>query len=730
MNLLKNLNNQQCAVIVSERNNILILAGAGSGKTLVLVRRIAWLIHKMQCSAHSILAVTFTNKAANELKNRIKKIVNYIDYTNIWVGTFHSLAYYILRIYYTEAILPKHFQIIDHDDQKKIIKRIIQKNDLKERMYSVEHIIRYINIKKNSYTEYIQNFHNIHVDSKLNWIYEEYQKLCQANGVIDFNELIIRVYKLFLMNPKILDIYQKKFRNIFIDEFQDTNNIQYNLISLLYRKEYNTCITVVGDDDQSIYGWRGAQVKNIQKFKKDFYNVKTILLERNYRSTNNILHAANTLIAHNNNRFKKTLWTKSHHGHRISIYVAYNEYDEADYIVKYIKNSMVNKKILLNDIAILYRNNTQSRIIEEKMIGLNIPYCIYGGIRFFDRQEIKHVLAYLRLIINCYDDNAFERIYNIPKRGIGINTFNIVKVVSQQHNLCFWDACIKITTQKNVINTPSLNALNKFIQLIMYFKKSILHCTLSKLIEKIINDSSLLEMYKKINNHSKIHASQIDNLHELIVSAKNFGKHFISIKHNTVPSTKKIATEFLAQNILMTEHINIIEKHNKEKQQLVRLMTIHSSKGLEFNIVFIIGMEEGIFPNKMSSSNINELYEERRLAYVGITRTKKKLVLTYTKNRTIYGKENCTKPSRFIHELPYECIKYVNYYKETSIIQKPLLSNTCYAIGQTVYHKYFGKGIILQKELFKKNYKLKIKFDKIGIKWIISSFITVNNTTL
>ncbi|QJC30814.1 UvrD-helicase domain-containing protein [Enterobacteriaceae endosymbiont of Macroplea appendiculata] len=729
MNLLKNLNNQQCAVIMSERNNILILAGAGSGKTLVLVRRIAWLIHKMQCSAHTILAVTFTNKAANELKNRIKKIVNDTDYTNIWVGTFHSLAYYILRIYYAEAILPKHFQIIDNDDQKKIIKRIIQKHNLKERIYSVEHIIRYINIKKNSYTEHIHNFHNINLDSKLNWIYEEYQKLCQENGVIDFNELIIRVYKLFLMHPKILDIYQNKFRNIFIDEFQDTNNIQYNLINLLYRKEYNTCITVVGDDDQSIYGWRGAQVKNIQKFKKDFYNVKTILLEQNYRSTNNILHAANTLITNNNNRFKKTLWTKSHYGHRISIYVAYNEYDEADYIIKYIKNNIVNKKISFNDIAILYRNNTQSRIIEEKMISLNIPYCIYGGIRFFDRQEIKHALAYLRLIINFYDDNAFERIYNVPKRGIGINTFNVVKVIAQQYNLCFWDACIKITRQKNIINTTSLNALNKFIQLIMCLKKSILHYTLSKFIEKIINDSSLLEMYK-VNNYSKIYSSQIDNLQELIVSAKNFSKHYISIKHNIVPSTKKIAIEFLSQNILMTEHINVVEKNNNKKQQLVRLMTIHSSKGLEFNIVFIIGMEEGIFPNKISSSNINELYEERRLAYVGITRTKRKLVLTYTKNRTIYGKENCTKPSRFIHELPYECIKYINCYKETSIIQKPLLSNTYYLIGQIVYHKYFGKGIILQKELFKKNYKLKIKFDKIGIKWIISSFITVNNTTL
>ncbi|QJC31639.1 AAA family ATPase [Enterobacteriaceae endosymbiont of Donacia tomentosa] len=726
MDLLKNLNNKQSEVVSEIRKNLLILAGAGSGKTLVLVRRIAWLIKKLNCPPKSILAVTFTNKAASELKIRVKSLINDNPKNNIWVGTFHSFAYYLLRIHYLEAGLSKNFQIIDNDDQKRLIKRIIVKMGLKSKIYTIDNILKYINSFKNSIFFVKKNTMNNDIfNINLSKIYEEYQNLCKITEVIDFNELILCLYKLFLNNNSILKKYQKRFKNILVDEFQDTNDIQYKFISLLYNKHYDTKIVLVGDDDQSIYGWRGAQIENINHFLKDFDKVKIILLEQNYRSTHNILHAANELISNNNSRLKKKLWTNANNGKLISIYFALNEFDEAEYIAKYIKKKFIKNNIKLNNCAILYRNNIQSRVLEEILLKFNIPYQIYGGIRFFERQEIKNTLSYLRLISNFNDDSAFERILNVPKRGIGSKTVKIIKDISKKFSLTLWESSIYLIKNKKCLSILSLNALKNFIDLIKLLRRDINKQSLSVMIEKTIKNSGLWDMYKQ-NNLSEKNSTKINNLKELINAADYFMYNSLYEKNELKIKKNNILINFLSQTLLENDNLNKESTTNFE--DCIQMMTIHSSKGLEFSQVFIIGMEEGIFPNKVSLINNTDLYEERRLAYVGITRAKEKLILTYTKKRYIYGKEKKSIPSRFLNELPKNCIKKISYLTNKNILlnnNNNLISNKKYFIGQTVLHQVFGKGIILKIEKIKNNKKLQIKFNDTVIKWIMSNYIQI-----
>ncbi|WP_169780378.1 UvrD-helicase domain-containing protein, partial [Enterobacteriaceae endosymbiont of Donacia piscatrix] len=595
VDLLKNLNNKQKEIVSENRKNLLILAGAGSGKTLVLIRRIAWLIYKENCSPKSILAVTFTNKAAIELKTRIKSLlINDFQKNNIWIGTFHSFAYYLLRIHYLNVGLTKNFQIIDSYDQKIIIKRILKKLSLKDKIFSIEKILKYINNIKNNL---LNNYHhkNDLYSINLSKIYDEYQNFCKITEVVDFNELIFYLYKLFLNNPKILKIYQKRFQNILVDEFQDTNDIQYKFISLLYNKNYNTKIILVGDDDQSIYGWRGAKINNISCFLQEFDKVKTILLEQNYRSTSNILNAANKLISYNNNRLKKKLWTNADNGDLITIYYALNEFDEAEYIAKYIKQKILEKNVKLNNYAILYRNNSQSRILEEIMLKFSIPYKIYGGIQFFERQEIKNILSYLRLISNHNDDSSFERIINIPKRGIGNTTLNIIKHISNKYSLTLWNSSFFLLKNKKFLNKKTFNVLKNFIELIIFLKNNIKKKSLPKIIEQTIKNSGLWDMYNKNCLFGKDN-TKINNLKEFINSAKYFTKKKLQfkIKSNILNiKNDNLLTDFLSQTLLLNENIN---KNNEEKNNYIQLMTIHASKGLEFSEVFIIGMEEGIFP--------------------------------------------------------------------------------------------------------------------------------------
>ncbi|QJC35273.1 AAA family ATPase [Enterobacteriaceae endosymbiont of Donacia proxima] len=723
VNLLKNLNNKQKEIVSENRKNLLILAGAGSGKTLVLIRRIAWLIYKENCSPKSILAVTFTNKAAIELKTRIKSLlINDFQKDNIWVGTFHSFAYYLLRIHYLNVGLTKNFQIIDSYDQKIIIKRILKKLSLKDKIFSIEKILKYINNIKNNLLNnhyYENNLYNINLSK----IYDEYQNFCKITEVIDFNELIFYLYKLFLDNPKILKIYQKRFQNILIDEFQDTNDIQYKFISLLYNKNYNTKIILVGDDDQSIYGWRGAEINNMSRFLQEFDGVKTILLEQNYRSTSNILNAANKLISYNNSRLKKKLWTNADNGDLITIYYALNEFDEAEYIAQCIKKKTLKKKIELNNYAILYRNNSQSRVLEEVMLKFSIPYKIYGGTQFFDRQEIKNILSYLRLMSNQNDDSSFERIINIPKRGIGNTTLNIIKYIANKNSLTLWNSSLFLLKNKNFLNKKSFNSLEKFITLIILLKNNIKKQPLFKIIEQTIKNSGLWDMYNKNYLFEKDN-TKINNLKEFINAAKYFTEKKLQfeIKSNILNiKDNNLLTDFLSQTLLLNENIN---KNNEKKNNYIQLMTIHASKGLEFSEVFIIGMEEGIFPNKISFDE-KSINEERRLAYVGITRAKKKLTLTYTKKRFLYGKEIKSIKSRFIEELPQNCIENINYIQNINFLpeQDHFFIKKKYFIGQIVHHKIFGQGIILKIEILKKNEKLQIKFDNTIIKWIMSNYI-------
>lgn len=644
--LLKNLNNKQKLAVSTKNKKTLVIAGAGSGKTKLLIHKIAWLTNIENHSYFSILAVTFTNKAAKEMNDRAKKLIFSIDdnYQNMWIGTFHSIAYRILRKHYIEANLPINFQIIDNNDQLRLLKNIIKSIKLDNKIYSPEKSISYINKKKNEGLKPI-NIKNINKKDDL-WlkIYFLYEEICERSGLIDFSELLIRVYELFLQNTKILSYYRNKFTNILVDEFQDTNYIQYSWLKLLISK--NTNIILVGDDDQSIYTWRGAKIENIRYFLNDFPDTKIIYLEQNYRSTNNILNAANHLIANNKNRFNKKLWTNCHNGEEITIYNSYNELDESNFIIKKII-SFKEEGGFFNDCAILYRNNFQSRIVEDNLLKYNIPYCIYGGTKFFDRKEIKDALAYLRLIINHKDDIAFDRIINLPPRGIGNKTIQLIRKISKENKITLWCA-VNVIIKKNLLSKKIITSLKNFLKLILSLKKEIKEISLKKQTNTVIIKSGLLDFYKKEIGEKGI--IRIDNLKELVSAASQH----INDQNNMTP-----LQSFITKVSFDVDNIN-----KDEYQNSVKLMTIHTSKGLEFKQVFIIGMEEGIFPSYMSIYESSKLEEERRLAYVGMTRAIKKLTMTYSKNRVVYGKIKNLSKSRFIDELPIQCIEKINFLKK------------------------------------------------------------------
>ncbi|WMY96279.1 MAG: DNA helicase II [Arsenophonus sp.] len=713
---LKNLNNKQLEAVVAPRSNMLILAGAGSGKTRVLVHRIAWLISINKVLPSSIMAVTFTNKAALEMRNRINLIVGGSIKNNILVGTFHSLAYQFLKIHYLDANLPKKFRILDIDDQYRLLRRIIKSIGLDESMWSANQAMWYINAKKDIglRPQCINNYDNLREKTWLR-VYESYHQVCERSGLVDFSELLLRVYELFLCKSNILQYYRNRFRNILVDEFQDTNNIQYAWIRLLAGDTGK--VTTVGDDDQSIYGWRGAKVENIQQFLKDFSAVKTIKLEQNYRSSNNILKSANILISNNNDRLGKNLWTNGEDGYRVSLYCADNELDEARYVVNDIYKW--NKKgYALKECAILYRSKAQSRVFEKELLQSSFSYDIFGGQYFFERQEIKNVLSYLSLVVNRKDDTSFERIINIPKRGIGKKTLDFIHEIAYTKKITLWKSCEFLLSRK-ILSTRESKSINFFLTLINALSDEIFGKPLHMQIRKIIYNSGLWSMYQKENDKkSKI---CIDNLQELI----NFSRKWIDIKDSD---------EMLLQSFLSKITLDFNEKYLDMDHDAVQLMTLHAAKGLEFPIVFIVGMEEGIFPTQMSIKEEIEaaggLAEERRLAYVGLTRAIRKLTLTYAKSRWIYGKKVYNLPSRFIKELPTECIEEVCINKMIYPIEYQKLNtsditynNIFYVIGQRVYHVKFGEGIIIYIE--NHNFKcsrLKISFKKIGIKWLFAAY--------
>ncbi|MEQ4909686.1 DNA helicase II [Proteus vulgaris] len=709
--LLEGLNDKQREAVAAPRINMLVLAGAGSGKTRVLVHRIAWLLSVEQASPFSIMAVTFTNKAAAEMRHRIEDLIG-TSQGGMWIGTFHSLAHRLLRAHYLDANLPQDFQIIDSDDQYRLIRRIVKSMNLDDKQWPARQGMWYINGKKDEglRPQHIQTYGNP-VETTWLKVYQAYQEACDRAGLVDFAELLLRAHELWLNKPQILEHYQNRFTNILVDEFQDTNRIQYAWIRMLAGQTGK--VMIVGDDDQSIYGWRGAQVENIQNFLNEFPGAETIRLEQNYRSTSNILKAANALIANNSDRLGKNLWTEGAEGEPISLYCAFNDLDEARYVVGRIKRWQ-EEGGALTDCAILYRSNAQSRIMEEALLQAAMPYRIYGGQRFFERQEIKDALSYMRLTANRHDDASFERVVNTPTRGIGDRTLDIVRQVARDNQITLWESALQVIEHKMLAGRATA-AIQRFLELIETLASETADMPLHVQTDRIIRDSGLKAMYEQEKGEKA--QARIENLEELVTATRQFS--YQDEDEDLMP-----LQAFLSHAVLESG-----ESQADAYQDAVQLMTLHSAKGLEFSQVFIVGVEEGMFPSQMSLDEGGRLEEERRLAYVGVTRAMKKLTLTYAENRRLYGKEVSHRPSRFIGELPKECVEEVRLRATVSRpvnhsrLGTPIISNdTGYSLGQRVKHPKFGDGTIINIEGSGEHCRLQIAFNGEGIKWLVAAF--------
>ncbi|MBA2709281.1 MAG: DNA helicase II [Tatlockia sp.] len=711
--LLNGLNERQREAVTAPLGNTLVLAGAGSGKTRVLVSRIAWLIEQQQLSPHSILAVTFTNKAAGEMKQRLNHMLA-LPVSGLWVGTFHGLCHRLLRRHYNEASLPEHFHILDSEDQARVIKRVISALNLDDEQWPVKQAQSFINGKKDEglRPQHINVF-NYDPGRTLVEIYKAYEQACQTAGVIDFAELLLRTHELLRDNTVLLNSYRQRFQAILVDEFQDTNTIQYAWIRLLAGE--HAAVMAVGDDDQSIYGWRGAKVENIQKFSNDFKNTQIVRLEQNYRSTSTILDAANALINNNNSRMGKALWTAGATGEKIVVYSAFNELEEARFVSERIAAEL-NQGRSADEIAILYRSNAQSRVLEEALLRGGIAYRIHGGLRFFERAEIKDCLAYLRLLANADDDTAFERIVNFPTRGIGEKTLEEIRYSARNKQFSLWQAA-KMISEEHCLPQRAASALAKFIELIERLKQKIAHMELDEQIGTVIESSGLYAHFSKIKGDKS--ESRLDNLQELINAAKEF--RYEQSEEDELP----LLIAFLAHASLEAG-----EMQAAEHERYVHLMTIHSAKGLEFPLVFLAGMEEGVFPGKQSIEEPGRLEEERRLCYVGMTRAKQKLILSYAEVRRLYGREEYHRPSRFLRELPEELVEEV---RVKARFQAPVMQNSKspsdfaakeagLRLGQTVSHNKFGQGVVLAVEGSGAHTRVQIKFVNEGSKWLVLAY--------
>lgn len=712
--LLDSLNDKQRDVVAAPLQNMLILAGAGSGKTRVLVQRIAWLMKVEQASPHSILAVTFTNKAAAEMRARVEETVGGNTH-GMWVGTFHGLAHRLLRMHFQEAKLPQSFQVLDSDDQLRLIKRIVRSLELDEKRWPPKQFLWYISGKKDEglRPHHIDTQHDV-TEEMFVKVYRVYQESCDRAGLVDFSELLLRAHELWLNNPELLQHYQQRFSHVLVDEFQDTNAIQYAWLNMLGRKNGN--VMIVGDDDQSIYGWRGAKVENIQRFLKDF-DAKTIKLEQNYRSTANILKAANQLINNNNNRLGKDLWTEGDAGDKISIYTAFNEIDESRFIAGRIADWRQNNGSL-NDVAILYRSNAQSRLLEESLIQAQLPYRIYGGLKFFERQEIKDALAYLRILNNRDDDAAFERIINTPTRGIGNQTLSLVRDAARGLECTLWRACQHMI-QNEQLKGRSAKVIKQFIDLIDQLEDDSCNLNLDQQTNYIIQHSGLKAMYQAEKGERA--EARIENLNELVSACQTF-----EIDPELEEEQSQL-TAFLTHAALESG-----ESQADDYEAAVQLMTMHSAKGLEFPLVFIAGVEEGMFPSQQSLEDLRRLEEERRLCYVGMTRAMQKLYLCHAESRRLYGQEKYHKASRFLRELPDDCVEEIRLQNQvsrpkttgqfSSTITLETFQNTGFKLGQNVRHKKFGDGVVLNYEGSGAQSRIQVNFSSAGSKWLVIAY--------
>ncbi|HCE2442088.1 TPA: DNA helicase II [Vibrio parahaemolyticus] len=712
--LLDGLNDKQREAVAAPLENLLVLAGAGSGKTRVLVHRIAWLMSVEQASPFSVMSVTFTNKAAAEMRGRIEELMMG-SASGMWNGTFHGICHRILRAHYLDAKLPEDFQIIDSDDQQRLLKRLIKAQNLDEKQWPARQVAWWINGKKDEGLRptHIDAYHDPVTKTYLQ-LYTAYQEACDRAGLVDFAEILLRAHELLRDNKFVREHYQARFKHILVDEFQDTNNIQYAWLRMMAGPECH--VMIVGDDDQSIYGWRGAKVENIEKFTREFPSVTTIRLEQNYRSTKTILEASNTLIANNTERMGKELWTDGVVGEPISVYSAYNELDEARFAVNKIKEWQ-DKGGALNDAAMLYRNNAQSRVLEEALIQAGLPYRIYGGMRFFERQEIKDALAYMRLMANRNDDAAFERVVNTPTRGLGDKTLETIRRAARDRGCTMWEASVAMLDEQ-VLAGRAAGALGRFIELITALEDDTLEMPLHEQTDHVIKYSGLFAMYEQEKGEKS--KARIENLEELVTATRQFEKP-------EEAEEMSLLTAFLTHAALEAG-----EGQADEFEDAVQLMTLHSAKGLEFPLVFMVGVEEGMFPSQMSAEEAGRLEEERRLCYVGMTRAMQKLYITYAEMRRLYGQDKYHKPSRFIRELPETCLDEVRMkaqvsrpassgrFSQTAV--KENFNETGFSLGSRVMHPKFGEGTIINFEGSGPQSRVQIAFNGEGIKWLVTAY--------
>jgi DNA helicase-2/ATP-dependent DNA helicase PcrA len=754
--LIDPLNEAQREAVCAPPGHYLVLAGAGSGKTRVLTHRIGWLTQAERVPPWAILAVTFTNKAAGEMRARLDALIPG-GTQGLTVGTFHGIAHRLLRRHWREAGLPETFQILDSDDQLRLVKRVLAGLGLDDAKYPPRQACWQINQWKDEGKRPAGIEHRDHpVTRNFVQIYQAYEDACRRAGLVDFGELLLRAHELWLKNPAVLEHYQQRWRHLLVDEFQDTNTLQYAWIRVLAGNTGS--VFAVGDDDQSIYGWRGAKVENMQQFLRDFPGARTIKLEQNYRSTSTILKAANSVIQRNGSRLGKHLWTAGDEGERIALYAAYNEQDEARFVIERIRE-YIDEHGSARDCAILYRSNAQSRNFEEQLIQRDLPYRVYGGQRFFDRAEVKDALAYLRLTANRHDDAAFERAVNTPTRGIGERTLDALRRRARGEDTSMWEAALTELSGGSELAGRAKNAVKAFLVLIDEMARAFARSppneigaggdgwgegaslpeipatnvpspsplpageraslTLAEQIDHAITHTGLRDFYEKDSRGNA--ESRVENLDELVNVASRFER-----TAEDIDSGLSELSAFLSHATLEAG-----ENQGEAWDDCVQLMTLHSAKGLEFSVVFLVGMEEGLFPSQRSVDDEGRLEEERRLAYVGITRAREKLVVTHAESRRMHGTEMLARPSRFLGEMPTELIDEVRprvqvsrplYGGRRNEVSSSLEEALPVRLGQRVSHPSFGEGVVLSAEGSGAHTRLQVNFEAAGSKWLVAAY--------
>ena len=709
--IFSELNEAQRDAVAASPGPMLVLAGAGSGKTRVLTYRIAWLIEALDVSPLSILAVTFTNKAALEMRQRIETILGF-PVGGMWIGTFHGISHRLLRAHCREADLPESFEILDADDQYRLIRRILREFDLDEGYWPPRQVQWFINHNKEEGRRPLQLASTGDATQQtLVRVYEYYEQMCQRLGLVDFAELLLRAYELFHNQEALRDAYRQRFRHILVDEFQDTNEIQYRWLKIL--AEPRNHIVAVGDDDQSIYGWRGARVENMAHFQRDFPGTEIIRLEQNYRSTGNILSAANAVIDHNEDRLGKTLWTSGEDGTPVKVYAAFNDIDEGRFVLDCLQSWIANGN-RRDTVAILYRSNAQSRVFEELLVDAGTPYRVYGGLRFFERAEVKNALAYLRLIYNRDSDPAFERVINVPARGIGNRTLERVRENAKQASLSLWKAALNLASD-DTVPARTRSALQGFINLIETLDQETANLELSEKTDSVVQKSGLIPHYRKSGGEKAV--TRVENLKELTNAARNF---------HAEPDADGVLdplADFLAHAALEAG-----EAQAEAWEDCVQLMSLHSAKGLEFKLVFLCGVEEGLFPHQRSLEEPGRLEEERRLCYVGMTRAMEQLYLTWAEVRHLHGREHYTRPSRFLLEIPEELVEHVRTVNLQTTVpdnkKAPIspAADGAIRLGGRVRHNKFGDGTVVTIEGQGEYARVQVNFEDSGNKWLVLAY--------